>query len=288
MRYSVLSVAGLMALMGCDDGSVVEPRKLGPYEVTALRTLPEGVEASFVDLNENGQALWHEGEQTVLWDQGSLLEVPAGKILGSSGELLGDSSVWIDGEVTDLPGLTRGITEDGTVYLSRNDTMFTWRDGILQDTPLPLGLVGPDGLVWNVIGSGFGAQHTDKCRYYMDGAYHVVATGAECRIQMAEEDGWAIIYGQGLLETEEGGWDQLGVVVPPLYHILDPEGRARPLAHVNSSGQSVAGVGIVGFPDGKRLDLRGHFEGFIRLGAIDDDGRILAQLDDEVVLLTPR
>lgn len=280
VRYLVVLTA--LALFGCSDDPV-EPRGLGPYEITSLRALPEGTDATFGDLNENGQALWHEGEQAVLWDNGSVLELPVGSFLGPSGEVLGASSLWRDGELIELPGGTEGIHEDGTVYISRNDTLFTWRNGTLAATGRPMGLVvGPEGRIWShrIVWDEMLDVYVHECGFFLDGEWFPIGgrDRAVCSVEIVEENGWAIMS-RGLNNES---------VMPGAYRILDDAGDPLDLTHVNSEGEFVAGVGILASPDGERLDLRDHFEGTIRLGAINDDGEILAQLDNEVVLLTLR
>lgn len=298
MKYSAALVAlGIVALAGCDgdpvgleDGDRVELGELGFYEITILRTLPEGAEAAFGDLNENGQAVWHEGEQAFLWDDGSVLEIPVGEFLGSSGEVLGDSSLWRGGEITGLPGHTRGIHEDGTVYLSRNDTLFTWRDGTLAATDTSVGLVGPEGRIWQDRANP--NEHPDVrydeeiCGFYQDGAWHGIVIAAFCKTRLVEEGGWAIIRQSGGTNPGEYVFNPDGTVV----WIRDDGGfNPRGLAHVNAHGATISSDGFLEHPggDGFGTDLRDHFEDPLTLGAINDDGAILAQLGNQVVLLTP-
>lgn len=280
MRY--LAVLMVVFLIGCDD--LLDPGERGPYDVATLRILAEGTEAELLDLNENGHALWRENGQAILWDGGEIVEVPGSEFLGEDGEVLGASTLWSDGELTDLPGSVRGILTDGTIYLFRNDTMFTWRDGVLEATDRPVGhLVGPEGRIWanrDIPDAPFG-YHEDECGFYLNGEWHQVVINTSCRAVLSEENGWTI---------GDAPWSGFGgqhVIYPEAIRILHDEGVPLDIIHVNSEGHAIALLGIIRTSGGERLDLREHLTG-IRLGAINDDGEILAQLADRVVLLTPR
>lgn len=286
MRYLVAVVA-VVIVTGCDDP--VEPRQQGPYQVTRLRTL-EGMEATFGDLNENGQALWNEGEQAILWDNGSIVEVPVERFLGPSGEVLGWSSVWIQGQLTELPGRTKGILEDGTIYLSRNDTMFTWRDGMLTVTDRPVGhLVGPEGRIWENRSNPDDDPQVPYdemiCGFYQDGQWDTVVLAGICNVLLVEESGWAIIHDAGATNPGRYVFGPNGYQVPLRGSESVP--APGPLVHLNDQGHSVTSDGFVAEGSAEITDLWEHFDS-IRPGAINDDGEILAQLDNEVVLLTPR
>lgn len=282
MRH--VAVLMVVVLVGCDDP--VGPLEQEPYGVTTLRAPEEDTEVTFVDLNENGQALWHEGEQAVLWDKGVVLDIPVGRFLGSSGEVLGASSLWRGGELIELPGRTEGIHEDGTVYISRNDTLFTWREGTLTATDRPIGrFVGPEGRIWSskdISNPPYTFQ--EECGFYQDGDWHGVFAPEICFPIMAEENAWVILEAAG--GTNPGRY----VFGPQGYGVLarERESDQAHIVHVNSEGRSVTEDGFVAWDGGeKRLDLWEHFDS-IRPGAINDDGAILAQLNDEVVLLTPK
>lgn len=296
MDRAVLAIVGLVALVGCDDPVEPEPVEEGPYEVTTLRTLQEGAEATFGDLNENGQALWTEGDQSVLWDNGNIVELPVvARGLGSSGEVYGSSSLWKDGQLIDLPGRPRGILEDGTIYLLRNDTLFTWRDGVLEATDRPVGpdslvhrmLVGPEGRIWvtKKNADAVSLNEEEFCGFYEDGTWHLAHIGFACDVRMAEENGWALAFVTG------GSPVGVKVLGPGGYWIHGEVALSyHDAVHVNEHGHAIAENGLLVLDhDGTDpLDLTEHFEDSLRLGAINDDGDILAQLDNRVVLLTPR
>lgn len=279
MRY--LAALLVVFLVGCDDP--VEPRERRLYEVETLKILSGDPDVVLVDLNENGQARWNEGTQGFLWDNGVVHELPFRGHLGPSGEVVG-SALWEDGEITDLPGRSRGITEDGTIYLSRNDTMFTWKDGVLEATDLPVGLfVGAGGRVFSTVPSPsyYRDLQGTYCIAYEDGQWDTLPSrDTFCRPVMGEENGWSILTG--------GHEDGNGWVATPSDTVYDPWpiGPDGP-AHVNAHGE------IIGF-EGRAVLADTSFHvgevfGFdpetLKGGAINDLGDILLLAGDSIVLL---
>ena len=212
MRYRAeLAVMGIVALIGCSDDTM-EPIQLPSYEVTTLRALPEGTEVTFVDLNENGQALWLEDGTLILWDDEDVIDLgilPANEFrtfLGPGGSLLvftlDGSFLWEDGETTPIDGLPMGITEDGTPYYVRADTVFAWTGGVEEATDLPVGrgvaMIGPEGRVFKTEPNG---EFDNDCFEYEDGEWKILPRVlTTCEFVMAEENGWVLLRGSRIQE----------------------------------------------------------------------------------------
>lgn len=286
MRCRAAVLVGLLALAGCNDSPFFPLQ--GDWVVTTLRDLPGDLEPVFVDLNESGQALWHEDDRTILWDNGAIREIPVGSFLGEDGEVLGSvdgtAALWRDGELTMLTGSPMGILLDGTVYLERNDTVFTWRDGTLEATDRPVGrLVGPEGRIWSSRDiSNPPLTEQEECGFYQGGEWHGVFAPEICFPVMAEENAWALAGAAGGIP---GG---VLVIHPDAVFVITDRGSALTVnvVHVNAHGDAITANGILRNRGGERIDLWEHFDS-LRTGAVNDDGEILAQFRNLVVVLTP-